>query len=86
MKLIDFGSAKQVVGEQSQNLSVILKLGFAPYEQYQKGGNQGMWTDIYSLGATIYYAITGRIPEDAMSRLQNPTILIDSSRRKKGYL
>lgn len=74
VKLIDFGSAKQVVGEQSQSLSVILKQGFTPYEQYQKGGNQGMWTDIYSLGATIYYAVTGEIPDDAVSRFQNPII------------
>ena len=77
VKLIDFGSAKQVVGEQSQSLSVILKQGFAPYEQYQKGGNQGMWTDIYALGATMYYAVTGVIPDDAMSRIQNPTIEIN---------
>ncbi len=77
VKLIDFGSAKQVVGEQSKSLSVILKQGFAPYEQYQKGGNQGMWTDIYALGATMYYTLTGKIPDDAMSRAQNPEIKID---------
>lgn len=75
VKLIDFGAAKQVVGEQSQSLSVILKQGFAPVEQYKKDGKQGMWTDIYAVGATIYYAMTGKIPEDAMSRLENPDIV-----------
>lgn len=71
VKLIDFGAARQVVAERSQSFSVILKPGFAPLEQYQKKGNQGPWTDIYSLGATIYYALTGDIPEDPMSRLDN---------------
>ncbi|MCD8159207.1 MAG: serine/threonine protein kinase [Clostridiales bacterium] len=77
VKLIDFGAAKQVVGEQSQSLSVILKQGFAPVEQYQKGGKQGFWTDIYALGVSIYYALTGRIPDDAMSRLEQPNIEFD---------
>lgn len=80
VKLIDFGSAKQVVGEQSQSLSVILKQGFAPHEQYQKDGKQGMWTDIYSLGATMYYAVTGIVPDDAMSRIQDPKLLFNSNK------
>ena len=71
VKLIDFGAARQVVAEQSQSFSVILKPGFAPLEQYQKKGHQGPWTDIYSLGATIYYALTGEIPEDPMSRMDD---------------
>lgn len=71
VKLIDFGAARQVVAEHSQSFSVILKPGFAPLEQYQKKGNQGSWTDIYSLGATIYFALTGDIPEDPMSRLED---------------
>lgn len=69
--LIDFGAARQVVAEHSQSFSVILKPGFAPLEQYQKKGNQGPWTDIYSLGTTIYHALTGDIPEDPMSRIDN---------------
>lgn len=71
VKLIDFGAARQVVAERSQTFSVILKPGFAPLEQYQKKGHQGPWTDIYSLGATIYYSLTGEIPEDPMSRLED---------------
>ena len=69
IRLIDFGAARQVVGEASSGLSVILKQGFAPFEQYQRKGNQGPWTDIYALGATLYYAVTGRVVPDAMSRL-----------------
>ncbi len=59
VKLLDFGAARQIIANQSQSLSVILKQGFAPLEQYQKKGHQGPWTDIYALGATIYNALTG---------------------------
>lgn len=71
IKLIDFGAARQVISEMSQNFSVILKPGFAPIEQYQKNGRQSPRTDIYSLGTTLYYCLTGKIPEDPMSRLEN---------------
>ena len=71
IRLLDFGAARQVMAEQSQSLSVILKQGFAPLEQYQKKGRQGPWTDIYALGATIYNALTGDMLTDPMSRLED---------------
>ena len=71
IRLLDFGAARQVMAEQSQALSVILKQGFAPLEQYQKKGKQGPWTDIYALGATIYIALTGEMLTDPMSRLED---------------
>ncbi|MBQ7097914.1 MAG: protein kinase [Clostridia bacterium] len=74
VKLIDFGAARQVIGEESKSLSVILKQGFAPIEQYQKKGVQGPWTDIYALGATLYYILTGRQIDDAMSRMEDPKL------------
>ena len=74
IKLIDFGAARQLIGEASKSLSVILKQGFAPIEQYQRRGKQGPWTDIYALGATIYYALTGNILDDAMSRFEEDTL------------
>lgn len=74
VKLIDFGAARQVLAEQSKSISVILKQGFAPLEQYQRRGKQGPWTDIYALGATLYYVLTGRMPDEVTERLDFPDI------------
>lgn len=67
--LIDFGAARQVMGVQSKNLSVVLTDGYAPNEQYSIRGNQGPWTDIYSVGATMWSSINkGEVPPSAPER------------------
>jgi len=75
VKLLDFGAARFAMGEHSKNLTVILKEGFAPVEQYQSKGNQGAWTDVYSMGATLYYAITGEKPPQSNDRLKKDELV-----------
>jgi serine/threonine protein kinase len=69
--LLDFGAARRVIGDMTQALTVILKPGYAPVEQYAEvpGMKQGGWTDIYALAASIHYAILGKTPPPAVGRL-----------------
>jgi len=68
--LIDFGSARSDIAQHSRTVSALVKPGYSPYEQYATNARQqGPWTDIYSLGATLYQAVTGKRPPDAPSRM-----------------
>lgn len=73
--LLDFGAARRVIGDMTQALTVILKPGYAPVEQYAEipGMKQGAWTDVYALAAVVHYAITGRTPPPSVGRLLNDT-------------
>jgi serine/threonine protein kinase len=68
--LLDFGAARQVIADRTQALTVILKTGYAPLEQYGEVPEmqQGPWTDLYALGSVMQYAITGRTPPQAVAR------------------
>ena len=57
VKLLDFGSARYSLGDKSKSLDVILKVGYAPKEQYTRRGRQGPYTDVYSCAACLYAAI-----------------------------
>src|SRR5512140_3111775 len=69
--LLDFGSARQTASEKAE-IGTVVTPGYGPIEQYAGGGRQGPWTDIYSLGATLFWLVTGKKPVDAPSRLADP--------------
>lgn len=66
--LLDFGAARQTTS-QSADTGAVVTPGYGPIEQYAGGGRQGPWTDIYAMGATLFWLVTGKKPIEAPERL-----------------
>jgi serine/threonine protein kinase len=90
--LLDFGAARRVIGDRTQALTVILKPGYAPVEQYAElpDMKQGAWTDLYALAATVHWAIMGRTPPPSLGRLvadsYQPLVQTAAGRYSPGFL
>ncbi|HMN20125.1 MAG TPA: DUF4384 domain-containing protein [Ottowia sp.] len=69
--LLDFGAARRVISDKTQAITVILKPGYAPIEQYAEMPDmrQGAWTDVYALAAVLHVAVTGRVPPPSVGRI-----------------
>jgi hypothetical protein len=83
--LLDFGSARQSLS-RSHSMSAIVKAGYSPQEQYSsRASNQGPWTDIYSLAATVYRAVAGSVPPEASDRTVQDDYIPLSRQRPAGF-
>src|SRR4029079_564103 len=69
--LLDFGAPRRIIGDLTQAVTVILKPGYAPIEQYgdDESLQQGPWTDIYALSAVLFHALNGKAPTASVSRI-----------------
>lgn len=71
IRILDLGAAKDLNVNSGLSSMQVAKSGFSPPEQYMQRGNSGSWTDVYAMAATMYYALTGKLPLPAMDRM-NP--------------
>ena len=85
--LLDFGAARRIIGDLTQALTMVLKPGFAPIEQYVEDGSmpQGAWTDVYQIGAVVYLAITGKPPATSVARMINDPMPLLTAQNFPGY-
>jgi len=74
--LLDFGAARRVIGDMTHAITVVLKPGYAPIEQYGDVATmaQGAWTDLYALACVVYYAIAGKTPVSSVERLMDDRV------------
>lgn len=80
VRLLDFGAARYSLGDRSKSLDVVLKAGYAPKEQYTRRGRQGAFTDVYSVAACFYSALSGFLPPESLDRMEEDNLVPLSAR------
>jgi serine/threonine protein kinase/Tfp pilus assembly protein PilF len=83
--LINFGSARLAPGAAGTGMTAIVSGGYAPIEQYTTHGKQGPWSDIYGLGATLYQAVTGHAPPEAIARADSDAYILAGAAARGTY-
>lgn len=83
--LLDFGAIQKYSPRSKRYESTIVTHGFSPIEQYSKNGQLGPWTDIYAVGATMYYCLSGMRPVRAAKREENETLVPAAKAFKRKY-
>lgn len=78
VKLIDFGSAMESDREKKTRV-LMIRAGYSPVEMYSSTGEDGPYSDVYSMAATIYKLITGVTPPPATDRLDNDPLVPPSA-------
>lgn len=75
LTLIDFGAAHYLDVSGGKSQTTIYKEGFSAIEQYSPGGKLGPWTDVYGICATMYYMMTGIIPQNPPERVVDDEVV-----------
>lgn len=83
VKILDLGASKDMKLNTGASSMQVAKCGFSPLEQYVQSGSSGSWTDVYSLAATMYYAITGIVPPSAVDRIETDSLRWDLPQLRK---
>ena len=73
--LLDFGAAREAIASHSRSVTSLATEGYAPFEQYSTRGQQGPWSDIYAMAATLYRAVTGEKPPSAPDRMLEDSLV-----------
>lgn len=81
--LLDFGAIQGI--HSPDPIARVITPGFAPPEQYQKGGEVGPWTDLYAIGATLRTCIEAKVPPPAPDREQRDRLVPLALTHKRNY-
>lgn len=83
--LLDFGAIQKYTSAPKNYYSTIITNGFSPLEQYSKNLQLGPWTDVYAVGASMYFCLSGKTPVNAAKRKSKDTLVPAAKAFKRKY-